>query len=75
MTFPLGFVTLSLGRVTLSLELVTYRPSGGKHAVPRAVSNKSARRSDEAAGKSDGSEHGSDAAAPPPSSRAYSLPG
>ena len=35
--FSLGSVNLSLGSVTFSRRLVTYRPSGGKHAVPRAV--------------------------------------
>ena len=45
----------------VSRRLVTYRPSGGKPAgpsggklaVPRAVSNESARRSDEAARRND----------------------
>ena len=33
----LGFVTFSFGSVTFSRRLVTYRPSGGKLTVPRAV--------------------------------------
>ena len=54
-TFSLGLVTLSLERVTLSLErvtpasrFVTYRSSSGKFTVRRAVSDKSAGKSEEA---------------------------